>query len=236
MSQFELRLDASARRQNAYAMRSPSARHTLIAVAQLTLFGSADQLLTDDERGRITYVPNLVDAATAAAWFTELRTAVPWRGERRMMYDREVDVPRLMGHFPLDPPPPSTPPAIRDAARLVSDRLDVPFNSVGLNLYRDGRDSVAPHNDHLYELRRGFPIALVSLGATRRMTIRAKESPPRVMHIDLEAGSLLVMDYATQIHYTHAVPKTADDVGERISLAFRVKRRRTGANDGGHYR
>jgi alkylated DNA repair dioxygenase AlkB len=205
-------------------------------MAQLTLFDSSDRVLVDDERGRVAYTAGFVDAATAQAWFAELRTGVGWRSERRMMYDREVDVPRLVGHFRLDPPPPSAPAAIVDAARLVVDRLDVPFNSVGLNLYRDGRDSVAPHNDHLNELRTGFPIALVSLGAARRMTIRAKELPRRVVHVDLEPGSLLVMDYATQIHYTHAVPKTTDDVGERISLAFRVKRRREGEEDGGVYR
>jgi alkylated DNA repair dioxygenase AlkB len=119
------------------------------------------------------------------------------------------------------------PDSIRDAARRVIERLDVPFNSVGLNLYRDGRDSVAPHNDHLDEIRQGFPIGLLSLGATRRMTIRAKESPKRTMHVDLEPGSLLVMDYATQLHYTHAVPKTTEPIGERISLAFRVKRTRS---------
>ena len=99
----------------------------------------------------------------------------------------------------------------------------MPFNSVGLNLYRDGRDSVAPHNDHLYDIREGFPIALLSLGATRRMTIRAKAAPRRSLHVDLETGSLLVMDYATQIHYSHGVPKTSAAIGERISLAFRVK-------------
>src|SRR6478672_11328593 len=142
-----------------------------------------------------------------------------------MMYEREVDVPRLMASFRLDERQDSVPDSIRDAARRVIERLDVPFNSVGLNLYRDGRDSVAPHNDHLNEIRKGFPIALVSLGATRRMTIRAKEAPRRVVHVDLEPGSLLVMDYLTQIHYTHAVPKTAAEVGERISLAFRMKRR-----------
>ena len=103
------------------------------------------------------------------------------------------------------------------------DTLDVPFNSVGLNLYRDGRDSVAPHNDHLYDICEGFPIALVSLGAARRFTIRAKTLPRRVIHLDLDPGSLLVMDYATQLHYTHAVPKTTIPVAERISLAFRVK-------------
>src|SRR5687767_6280353 len=175
---------------------------------QLTLFDSDEALLADDERGRIAYMPRFVDAATASAWFAELRTGVHWRGERRMMYEREVDVPRLMGHFRLDPPASATPAAIRDAAARVSDRLDVAFNSVGLNLYRDGRDSVAPHNDHLNELREGFPIALVSLGATRRMTIRANTAPRRTTHIDLEPGSLFVMDYVTQLHYTHGVPKT----------------------------
>jgi alkylated DNA repair dioxygenase AlkB len=197
-------------------------------MSQLVLFDSSDRQLADDERGRITYSPRLADASTAKAWFEELRAAVKWRGERRMMYDREVDVPRLMGHFRLDPPSPSTPRSILEAARQVIDRLDVPFNSVGLNLYRDGRDSVAPHNDHLDELREGFPIALVSLGATRRMTIRAKAHPRHVIHVDLEPGSLLVMDYATQIHYTHGVPKTNEPVGERISLAFRVKPPRGG--------
>jgi alkylated DNA repair dioxygenase AlkB len=149
-----------------------------------------------------------------------------------MMYDREVDVPRLIGHFRLDPPAGFTPGAILDAARRVVDSLGVPFNSVGLNLYRDGRDSVAPHNDHLNELRKGFPIALVSLGAMRRMTIRAKAQPRRAIHVDLEPGSLLVMDYATQLHYTHGVPKTTEPVGERISLAFRVKPVRKAPADG----
>jgi alkylated DNA repair dioxygenase AlkB len=206
---------------------------------QLTLFDAGERLLADDDRGRIAYVPEFVDAATADAWFAALRTGVQWRTERRTMYDREVDVPRLIGHFRLDPPADSTPAAIVEAARRVVDRLRVPFNSVGLNLYRDGRDSVAPHNDHLNELRKGFPIALVSLGATRRMTIRAKAPPKRVMHVDLEAGSLLVMDYETQLHYTHGVPKTTEPVGERISLAFRVKpaRRSPAEGDGsGFYR
>jgi alkylated DNA repair dioxygenase AlkB len=190
---------------------------------QLTLFEPGDTLLADDARGRIAYTSRFVDAATADAWFTELRGGVHWRAERRVMYEREVDVPRLVGGFRLDVASSVTPGAILDAARRVVDSVGAPFNSVGLNFYRDGRDSVAPHNDHLNEIREGFPIALVSLGATRRMTIRAKAPPRTVVHVDLEPGSLLVMDYATQLHYTHAVPKTTEPVGERISLAFRVK-------------
>ena len=74
-------------------------------MSRLPLFDSTETLLADDERGRITYMAGFVDAATAEAWFTELRTGVPWRSERRTMYEREIDVPRLMGHFRLDPPP-----------------------------------------------------------------------------------------------------------------------------------
>jgi alkylated DNA repair dioxygenase AlkB len=207
-------------------------------MTQLALFDRANRLLADDERGRITYTPSFVDDETADAWFVELRNGVPWRAERRMIYDREVDVPRLTAGYRLDPATAGVPAAIVDASRRVIDSLDVAFNSVGLNLYRDGRDSVAPHNDHLNEIRAGFPIALVSLGVARRMTIRAKAQPRRVIQVDLEPGSLLVMDYATQLHYTHAVPKTDDVVGERISLAFRVKRDRPQVHDagGGIYR
>src|SRR5215207_7708381 len=171
-------------------------------MAQLTLFEPGDAVLVDGESGRVAYTPRLVDTHTAARWFAELRHAVSWHSERRLMYEREVDVPRLMASFRLVPPPGLVPDAIREAFQVVTERLDVPFNSVGLNLYRDGRDSVAPHNDHLHDIREGFPIALLSLGATRRMTIRAKAAPRRSMHVDLETGSPLVMDYATQIHYT----------------------------------
>ena len=192
-------------------------------MSQLRLFDSRQAILADDERGRITYTADFVNQEIADAWFTELRSAVNWRTQRRQMYDREVDVPRLLGHFRLDRADGPIPEAIKEAANRVVAELDVAFNSVGLNLYRHGNDSVAPHNDHLYDIRAGFPIALLSLGATRRMTIRAKTVPRRSVQVDLEPGSLLVMDYETQIHYTHAVPKTRAPVGERISLAFRVK-------------
>jgi alkylated DNA repair dioxygenase AlkB len=192
-------------------------------VAQLPLFGAIEDVITDDERGRITYAPAFVDPGMASTWFAELRDVVPWQALRRQMYDREVDVPRLVSSYRLDPAAASTPAAILDAAARVSTAVGEPFNSVGLNRYRDGRDSVAPHNDHLNELRAGYPIALLSLGATRRMTIRAKAATRAVFHLDLEAGSLLVMDYATQRHYDHGVPKTTAAVGERISLAFRVR-------------
>jgi alkylated DNA repair dioxygenase AlkB len=193
-------------------------------MSQMPLFAAArETVLANDQLGRIVYRPGLLPPDVARAWFAELRESVKWQTQRRRMYDREVDVPRLMAHFRLAPEEGGVPDVIRAAAGKVAAATGVPFNSVGLNFYRDGADSVAPHNDHLDEILEGFPIALLSLGATRRMTIRAKEPPRRALHVDLEAGSLLVMGYETQRHYTHGIPKTKEPVGPRISLAFRVK-------------
>jgi alkylated DNA repair dioxygenase AlkB len=177
----------------------------------------------DDARGRIIYTPDFLPPEVARAWFDEVHGAVAWEAQRRWMYEREVDVPRLVGHFRLEPGAERVPEVIRAAARRVVAATGVAFTSVGLNLYRDGRDSVAAHNDHLDEIAPGCPIVLLSLGATRRMTIRAKAAPRRVIHVDLAAGSLLSMSYETQLHYTHGVPKTSEPAGPRISLAFRVR-------------
>lgn len=137
------------------------------------------------------------------------------------MYEREVEVPRLRAHFQADDE--DLPPALYEARAAVAAAVDAPFDSIGLNLYRDQHDSVAPHNDKLADLVRGQPIALLSLGATRRMTIRAKRPPRRLLQLDLAAGSLLLMSWETQLHYDHGIPKQRTPVGPRISLAFRVR-------------
>jgi len=137
------------------------------------------------------------------------------------MYDRDVDVPRLVARYQLDDP--NLPAPLAAATDRVANATGAPFNSVGLNYYRNGRDSVAPHNDHLYEIIAPYPIALISLGATRLMTIRTKSRPRRNLDIDLEDGSLLLMSYETQLHYDHGVPKTRTPVGSRISIAIRVR-------------
>jgi alkylated DNA repair dioxygenase AlkB len=191
------------------------------AMAQLSLFGGGPQRLLDDASGVIELIPELVNRATAQAWFEQLQREIAWKGGRRLMYEREVDVPRLRAHFRLDAP--DLPLALREARIAVATVVAAPFDSVGLNLYRDQHDSVAPHNDKLTDLVRGQPIALLSLGATRRMTIRAKKPPRNVVHVDLAAGSLLVMSWATQLHYDHPIPTQRTPVEPRISLAFRMR-------------
>ena len=177
--------------------------------------------ILDCPLGVIAYFPQCIAADEADRWFDMLRAETQWTAERRRMYEREVDVPRLTAHFALND---SALPVPLLRARAIATRLaKCEFNSVGLNLYRNGSDSVAPHNDKLHELVAGAPIALVSLGATRHMIIRSKKTPRRRLELALDNGSVLVMSYETQLHLEHAIPKVATPVGPRISLAFRCR-------------
>jgi alkylated DNA repair dioxygenase AlkB len=189
---------------------------------QPALFDVAEQLLFDDAEGGIRYRPGLVDAVRAARWFERLEREVEWRALQREMYERVVDVPRLIASYPLTSA--DLPVAIGEILDAVRAVTDAPFDSVGLNLYRDGRDSVAPHNDTLHALMPGQPIALVSLGATRDMLITPKPHVRgRRIRLPLAAGSLLMMSHAAQSTHDHGIPKTRAPVGPRISLAFRVR-------------
>jgi len=178
-----------------------------------------EEILVDDETGRIVYRRDVFDEEQTAAWFETLRADVAWRTERRPMYDRVVDVPRLVASFHLDDPP--LPAPIAAMRPLVERYCATAFTSAGLNFYRDGNDSVAPHGDHMERGPIGAPVALVSLGAVRRMTIRGKAAPKRLLDLDLEPGSLLVMSYESHFNYVHGIPKTRERVGPRISVAFR---------------
>lgn len=195
---------------------------------QLSLFDDGSQPLLDDATGRVTLTSQVVSQPLAALWFESVRKDVVWQEGRRLLYEREVDVPRLYACFFVDDP--NLAPVLRDAVAVVSRLLATPFNRIGLNLYRNHRDSVAPHNDRVDELVRGQPIALLSLGATRSMTIRSKRPPGRVLHMDLEAGSVLAMSWQTQLHFDHAIPKQSQPCGPRISLAFRVHQRGKAGN------
>ena len=197
----------------------PAARAQTTSPADLFQVESGTFVPIDDATGRVAYTPGWIPPARAEQWFRRLHEGIAWRSQRRMMYERMLDVPRLTAHFRLDDP--ALPPPLGEAAAQARASVGAPFTSAGLNFYRDRHDSVAPHNDHFDEILRGQPIALLSLGARRTMTIRAKRPPRRVLRLELEPGSLLLMDYAIQLHYDHAIPKQRASVGPRISVAFR---------------
>jgi len=159
----------------------------------------------------------------ADALFEQLAETVPWREERRHMYDRVVDVPRLLCFYGEGEPLPD--PTLDEARRALNEHyaaeLGEGFVTAGLCLYRDGRDSVAWHGDRI---GRGSTqdtiVAIVSLGAPRSFLMRPRGGGQAQRH-EVGHGDLLVMGGSCQRTWEHAVPKTARPVGPRISVQFR---------------
>jgi len=193
------------------------------ALSALTgdLFAPSMLQLVEDAEGGIRYWPRFIDADTAQVWFECLRANVAWSSLQRPMYDRIVDVPRLIASYALDALPGTLP--LTDMLERVQAVVPAPYTHAGMNFYRDGRDSVAMHHDKLQSLAVGQPITLVSLGSTRRMLIHAIGGRRETIAIHLEPGSLLRMSYAAQLTHEHGIPKTRQEQPARISVAFRVR-------------
>jgi alkylated DNA repair dioxygenase AlkB len=187
----------------------------------MDLFSNSPQTLIDDAEGGIRYWPDFAGGELAQEWFEALLDGAQWRHQRRPMYDRVVDVPRLLAAYRVEALPDTLP--LADMLSRVRDIVPAPFNAIGLNLYRDGSDSVAMHNDKLHTLVPRQPIALVSLGEPRRMLIRAKTGTRASIGLELAHGSLLVMSHASQLTHEHGIPKTTRAVGPRMSAVFRVR-------------
>ncbi|MGF1646279.1 MAG: alpha-ketoglutarate-dependent dioxygenase AlkB [Kineosporiaceae bacterium] len=170
--------------------------------------------------------------------FDVLLSEVPWRAERREMYDAEVAVPRLLCWYGGSARLPH--PVLAQARDLLSrhyrDELGEPFVTAGMCLYRDGRDSVAWHGDtHGRGSRQDTMVAIVSFGSPRVLALRprvrdggdggdgdATDRPGREsLRFALGHGDLVVMGGSCQRTWEHAVPKTARPVGPRVSVQFR---------------
>ncbi len=158
--------------------------------------------------------------------FEELLATVPWRAERRRMYDRVLDVPRLV-HFCDLTAEPAPHPAVARLRRRLNDvyagELGEPFTSAGFCLYRDGSDSVAWHGDTIgRSSTEDTMVAIVSLGATRMFTMRPRGGGAS-LRLPQAHGDLLVMGGSCQRSWEHAVPKTNARVGPRMSIQFRPR-------------
>ena len=157
--------------------------------------------------------------------FARLTAAVPWRAERRHMYDRVVDVPRLLCFYGEGEalPDPMLAAALRALNAHYGAELGEPFRTAGLCLYRDGRDSVAWHGDTTGRgSREDTMVAILSLGAPRALALRPRGGGASVRY-EIGHGDLLVMGGSCQRTWEHAVPKTAQSVGPRISVQFRPR-------------
>jgi len=149
---------------------------------------------------------------------------VPWRAERRQMYDRVVDVPRLVHTYGVGEPLPHVAlEAARDelSAHYLPE-LGEPFVTAGCCYYRDGRDSVAWHGDRIGRGRRADTmVAIVSLGDPRRLALRPRGGGESIS-VEMGHGDLVVMGGSCQRTWEHCVPKVAH-AGPRMSVQFRPR-------------
>ncbi|MFG2264078.1 alpha-ketoglutarate-dependent dioxygenase AlkB [Streptomyces sp. NPDC048720] len=160
----------------------------------------------------------------ADALFEELAAEVPWRAERRKMYDNVVAVPRLLAFYAAQDPLPH--PVLTEARDALSARyaeeLGEPFTTAGLCFYRDGRDSVAWHGDRIGRgARQDTMVAILSVGVPRDLLLRPAGGGGPVVRRPLGHGDLIVMGGSCQRTWEHCVPKTAHAAGPRISVQFR---------------
>lgn len=163
--------------------------------------------------------------AGADALCERLLDVVPWKAERRRMYDRVVDVPRLVSFYDERDRLPA--PELEQARQMLTNHYLAepggPLCTAGLCLYRDRRDSVAWHGDTIGRgATHDTTVAIISLGARRRLLLRPRGGGAAFRY-DLGAGDLLVMGGSCQRTFEHAVPKTARPVGPRVSVQFRQR-------------
>lgn len=180
----------------------------------------------------IDYKPAVFTAQEAAQYMQQIIAQTPWQQRAVLMYGKEVMTPRLTcwygdqdvdysangrGEVPL--PWTDTLLQIRDRVISISGII---FNSVLLNYYRNGNDSVSWHTDNDGIPGRNAVVASVSFGQTRTFDIRSKHDHSRKYSIDLENGSYLLMKEGMQEQWQHRIAKSARQTKERLNLTFRV--------------
>lgn len=193
-----------------------------------SLFSDQRELLPFD--GSALLIPKFLSPERTSSLFQQIMNETPWEMPEMVMFGKkysqaglstwytETEIPYVYSGITRQPHQMTV--ALANILRLCEDATSASFNSVLVNLYRDGNDSVSWHADN-EEINGSEPvIASVSLGATRRFDLRHKETGETV-RVDLEDGSLLVMSGLSQHCWVHQIAKTKAKVGPRINLTFR---------------
>jgi alkylated DNA repair dioxygenase AlkB len=170
-----------------------------------------------DDEAWVDHAPAWVSGSDRV--FEDVLASRDWEQRSRKMYDQTVQEPRLTAPWTLRSGEPLEPPILEDIRRALSERYEREFDSVGFNLYRDGRDSVAWHGDRIPQEVEAPIVCLVSLGEPRKFLLRPKGGGSSRTFM-LGRGDLLVTGGLTQRTWDHSVPKVAQ-AGPRISLAYR---------------
>ena len=185
------------------------------------------------EDADVSYHPNFFNARECVFYMQTLRRTVRWRQNKIRFYGKESLVPRLEAWYgdkgksysysgiTMHPDPWTS--ELNSIKERLEKKCSERFNSVLINLYRDGKDRVAWHSDDEKELGNKPTIASISFGEERKFRFRHKEHDANGLReeIVLESGSLLLMRGNTQENWKHEVPKTSRKIGPRINLTFR---------------
>lgn len=173
----------------------------------------------------LTLLPDAIDPGDHLAG---LVAETPWEGHSFTIFGRTMDMPRRIQMYGphgyrysgVVHPPRVLTARLQLLQAAVQEATGLPFNSVLLNLYRDGDDSIGWHTDDDYPHGGQPVIASLSLGATRRFRLRPRGGGPSV-GIDLHSGSLLLIAGPARTDWQHSVPRTKRPVGPRVNLSWR---------------
>lgn len=187
--------------------------------------------LTTIENGEYLFYPNFFTKSESDIFLQKLKSEIEWKQESMNMYGKKINFPRLTAWYGDNDKPYSfsgitlSPKVWNEELVSIKSKIEpiakVDFNSVLLNRYRDGNDSISWHTDAERELGVNPVIASVNFGATRKFQLRHIKTKEK-LEIELTHGSLLIMQGELQHFWQHQVPKTSQKVGERINLTFRV--------------
>ena len=198
---------------------------------QLALFAEAGQ--TKGLPGEfLEYIPGIISLQEGDHFLQQFIAEAPWKQSVQKMYDKEVVTPRFTAWYGdpgtdyshpgrISNPTPWTPELLAIKAK-VEPLAGVQFNSVLLNYYRDGNDSVAWHSDKESILGRHPVIASVSFGQVRSFDIRSKTDHHEKYSVRLEHGSFLLMKGGLQEHWEHRIAKSVKPMKARVNLTFRI--------------
>jgi alkylated DNA repair dioxygenase AlkB len=179
----------------------------------------------------VLFYPAFFDPDESRSYLKQLTDEIDWKQESATLFGRPVPLPRLTAWYGeegatyrysgITVEPLAWTPALLAIKARVEQVCPARFNSVLLNLYRSGRDSVSWHSDDEPSLGRNPVIASVSFGVSRVFQLRHKDTGQK-QEVFLSSGSLLLMQGGTQHFWQHQIPKRAGVVGARINLTFRV--------------
>jgi alkylated DNA repair dioxygenase AlkB len=214
-----------------YCARTAGQKLRVLPMEQLNIFG--DAVPTPKLPFELMeYFPAVFSADESNSFITTFIDTIPWLQRTVLMYGKDIITPRLTAWYgdagssytfsgtKFDPLPWTD--ELLQIKQQVEKITAVTFNTVLLNYYRNGNDSVAWHSDDEYELGQNPVIASVSFGQVRRFDVRNKTDHQQKYAVELENGSLLLMKGDMQRHWEHRIAKSNKTLAGRVNLTFRI--------------